>query len=57
VIDVGAELVGAIANQSTAGAILMGECMVMAPAIFAWVFLRWAREDVERQDLLDLAYS
>jgi hypothetical protein len=42
VIDVGAELVGAIANQSTAGAILMAECMVMALAIFAWVFLRWA---------------
>ncbi|MBS1676780.1 MAG: cytochrome c oxidase assembly protein [Actinobacteria bacterium] len=46
-----------IADQSTAGAILMGECMLMALAIFAWVFLRWAREDVERQELLDLAYA
>mgnify|MGYP001112338650 CR=1 FL=1 len=46
-----------IADQSTAGAILMGECMLMALAIFAWVFLRWAREDVERQNLLDLAYA
>jgi hypothetical protein len=46
-----------IADQSTAGAILMGECMVMALAIFAWVFLRWAREDIERQELLDLAQA
>jgi putative membrane protein len=44
-----------IADQSTAGAILMGECMVLALALFAWVFLRWAREDTERQNLLDLA--
>jgi cytochrome c oxidase assembly factor CtaG len=44
-----------IADQSTAGAILMGECTILALAIFAWVFLRWAREDMERQDLLDLA--
>jgi cytochrome c oxidase assembly factor CtaG len=45
----------AIADQSTAGSILMGECTLMALAIFAWVFLRWAREDIEKQDLLDLA--
>src|ERR1700759_3828640 len=44
-----------IADQSTAGAILMGECTILALAIFAWVFLRWAKEDIERQDLLDLA--
>jgi cytochrome c oxidase assembly factor CtaG len=44
-----------IADQSTAGAILMVECMVAALAIFAWVFLRWAKEDIERQELLDLA--
>ena len=44
-----------IADQSTSGAILMGECTILALAIFAWVFLRWAKEDVERQDLLDLA--
>lgn len=44
-----------IADQSTAGAILMGECTILALAIFAWVFLRWAREDIERQDLIDLA--
>jgi putative membrane protein len=44
-----------IADQSTAGAILMGECTILALAIFAWVFLRWAKEDMERQDLLDLA--
>ena len=44
-----------IADQSTSGAILMGECTILALAIFAWVFLRWAKEDIERQDLLDLA--
>jgi cytochrome c oxidase assembly factor CtaG len=44
-----------IADQSTAGAILMIECMMMALALFAWVFLRWAADDTERQDLLDLA--
>jgi len=44
-----------IADQSTAGSILMGWCTVIALAIFAWVFLRWAKEDIEKQDLLDLA--
>ncbi len=44
-----------IADQSTAGAILMGECTMLALGIFAWVFLRWAKEDIEKQDLLDLA--
>ena len=44
-----------IADQSTAGSILMGECTMLALAIFAWVFLRWAKEDIEKQDLLDLA--
>jgi putative membrane protein len=46
-----------IADQSTGGAILMVECMLAALAIFAWVFLRWAKEDIERQELLDLAYE
>ncbi len=44
-----------IADQSTAGSILMGECTILALAIFAWVFLLWAKEDIEKQDLLDLA--
>jgi putative membrane protein len=52
-----AEAVGItpIADQSTAGAILMAECTFLSLAIFAWVFLRWAKEDIEKQDLLDLA--
>jgi putative membrane protein len=33
----------------------MGECTFLALGIFAWVFLRWAKEDIEKQDLLDLA--
>ncbi len=45
----------AIADQSTSGAILMAECTFLALGIFAWVFLRWAEEDIEKQDLLDLA--
>ncbi|HEX4753745.1 MAG TPA: cytochrome c oxidase assembly protein [Solirubrobacterales bacterium] len=44
-----------IADQSTSGAILMGECTILALCIFGWVFLRWAKEDIEKQDLLDLA--
>ncbi|MBS1880261.1 MAG: cytochrome c oxidase assembly protein [Actinobacteria bacterium] len=44
-----------VADQSTAGAILMAWCTVLALSLFAWAFLRWAREDSERQDLLDLA--
>jgi len=44
-----------IADQSTSGAILMAECTFLALGIFAWVFLRWAKEDIEKQDLLDLA--
>jgi putative membrane protein len=44
-----------IADQSTAGVILMSECTMLALAIFAWVFLRWAKEDIEKQNLLDLA--
>lgn len=46
-----------IADQGTAGAILMVECMMMVLALLGWVFLRWAAEDTERQDLLDLAYT
>ncbi|MFN8217280.1 MAG: cytochrome c oxidase assembly protein [Solirubrobacterales bacterium] len=47
--------ISAVADQSTAGAILMIECMVMALVLFGWIFLRWAKEDIERQNLLDLA--
>ncbi|MBS1886992.1 MAG: cytochrome c oxidase assembly protein [Actinobacteria bacterium] len=52
-----AEAVGItpIADQSTSGAILMAECTVLALCIFGWVFLNWAKEDIEKQDLLDLA--
>jgi putative membrane protein len=47
--------ISAIADQSTSGAILMAECTFLALGVFAWVFLRWAKEDIEKQDLLDLA--
>ncbi len=44
-----------LADQSAAGGVLMGWCMLMALAILAVVFLRWAQDDTERQELLDLA--
>lgn len=46
-----------IADQGIAGAILMTECMLMALLLFGLVFMRWAREDSERQELLDLAHE
>ena len=30
--------------------------MVRSPPVREGVFLRWAKEDIEKQDLLDLAY-
>ena len=44
-----------LADQSTSGAVLMIWCSVLAAGIFAWVILRWAQSDTERQELLDLA--
>ena len=43
------------ADQNTAGAIMMIEGSVLTICLFAWLFLRSAREGEERQALLDLA--
>jgi cytochrome c oxidase assembly factor CtaG len=46
-----------LADQSIAGVVLMIQSgAVMLGALF-WLVLRWAREDTERQELLDLAYD
>src|SRR5688572_4522960 len=42
----------ALADQNTAGALMMVEGSVLTIALFAWLFLRSARESEERQRLL-----
>jgi cytochrome c oxidase assembly factor CtaG len=44
-----------LADQGTAGTIMMIESTIVVLASFAWLLFRWAREDTERQSLLDLA--
>jgi len=44
-----------LADQGTAGVVMMVESSVLFLATFAWLILRWARQDGERQALLDLA--
>ena len=47
--------VSPLADQNTAGAIMMVEGSILTVCLFAWLFLRAAREGQERQELLDLA--
>jgi putative membrane protein len=44
-----------LADQSTAGAIMMIEGTFVALGVFAWLFFRTAREGTERQRLIELA--
>lgn len=44
-----------LADQGAAGAVMMVEGGVVTLRVFAWLFFRWARQDTERQELLDLA--
>jgi cytochrome c oxidase assembly factor CtaG len=44
-----------LADQSTAGVIMMIEGTFLALGVLAWVFFEVAREGIEKQDLLDLA--
>lgn len=44
-----------LADQSVAGAIMMAEGMVVTLGMLAWILLRWAERDTEKQRLLDLA--
>jgi len=47
--------VSALADQTAAGAVMMIEGSILTICLFAWLFLRSAREGEERQELLDLA--
>jgi putative membrane protein len=44
-----------LTDQSLAGAILMIQGSIAMLAVFIWVLIQWAREDTERQELVDLA--
>jgi putative membrane protein len=45
----------AVADQSIAGVIMMVEGGFVTLGVLAWLFLEWAKQDTERQRLLDLA--
>lgn len=45
----------ALADQSTAGAVMMVEESLLTIGLFCWLFLKLARQSDERQELLDLA--
>ena len=49
--------ISAIADQSTAGVVMMIESTFVTLGILAWIFLKVAREGDERQRLLDLAHE
>ncbi len=44
-----------IADQSIAGVILMVQSAIVMFGMLTWLVLRWAKQDSERQELLDLA--
>jgi cytochrome c oxidase assembly factor CtaG len=44
-----------LTDQSLAGAILMIQGGVVMLGVFLWVLIQWARQDTERQELIDLA--
>ncbi len=46
-----------VTDQSVAGVVLMVQSLLVMLGVFFWVLMRWAREDTERQELLDLAYN
>jgi cytochrome c oxidase assembly factor CtaG len=47
--------VGALSDQSLAGGLMMFEQVVLTTVLLAWLFLRLARREEERQGLIDLA--
>lgn len=46
-----------ITDQSLAGVVLMVQSAMLMFGILAWLVLRWAQQDTERQELLDLAWE
>lgn len=49
--------ISALADQSTAGVLMMVEGTFLALGVLAWVFFEVAREGTEKQRLLDLAHE
>jgi putative membrane protein len=49
--------VSGLSDQGTAGVVMMGESTVITLAVLTWLVLRWARQDTERQELIDLAHD
>ena len=49
--------ISALADQSTAGVLMMIEGTFLALGVLAWVFFEVAREGTEKQRLLDLAHE
>jgi cytochrome c oxidase assembly factor CtaG len=47
--------ISALTDQGTAGVIMVVEGGLVTLGVLAWLFLRWAQQDTERQELLDLA--
>lgn len=45
-----------LTDQGVAGAILMGQGFAVMLGVLAFELLRWAKQDTERQDLLDYAW-
>ena len=45
----------AVTDQSIAGVIMMVEGGFVTLGVLSWLFLEWAKQDTERQRLLDLA--
>jgi hypothetical protein len=44
-----------LSDQGAAGMVMMVESGLITFGVLAWIFFRWARQDSERQRLLDLA--
>lgn len=44
-----------LSDQGAAGMVMMVESGLVTFGVLAWIFVRWARQDSERQRLLDLA--
>src|SRR5579884_2772100 len=47
--------VNALSDQNLAGGLMMVEEMILTTLLLGWVFYRFARQDEERQELLDFA--
>jgi putative membrane protein len=46
-----------LSDQGAAGMVMMVESGVVTFGVLAWILFRWARQDSERQRLLDLAHE